>query len=407
MMVLNGARVLPRCLLPLKGIIGELVVIDTGSTDNTKQVLEDVAFQLGLERFYYERLHPLGSSFFTDEAASWKKEMPGPFTGARIPSDWAAVRNLALDNTTADYVLKLDADDEPICPPENWLRTLDYLDTHTNIKLVSVPYEIYDGKGEMEWLSMYDRLWRRSVLTDTDDGAKMSDPEGLRWVVPFHEYLDGKSWRNTLYTTQGLRVRDWRDSPGVGVRVAHRNLKVLLWNWENGRRRTLSTPNELRRDLIERFTLAHEAAEVFPLFARELLDAVMGRLEPEDRGLMSDCYYHQARISEALGDSMNDDRAIDEYEKADEIQAHTQALLKLFFLHDRLGDFTRCRTLREKILARTGQITDPPSFNCDLQLAAKVREWGKESVVLYDVSSGPGGFPVSMTAGKGEENDGT
>ena len=44
MMVLNGASVLPRCLLPLKGIIGELVVIDTGSTDNTKQVLEDVAF---------------------------------------------------------------------------------------------------------------------------------------------------------------------------------------------------------------------------------------------------------------------------------------------------------------------------------------------------------------------------
>ncbi len=104
---------------------------------------------------------------------------------------------------------------------------------------------------------------------------------------------------------------------------------------------------------------------------------------------------------------MSDDLAIVEYKMADEIQAHTQALLKLFFLRDRLGDFTRCRTLREKILARIGQVTDPPSFNCDLQLAAQVREWGKESVVLYDVSSGPGGFPASMTAGKGGQSDGT
>jgi glycosyltransferase involved in cell wall biosynthesis len=48
MMVLNGAKVLRRCLLPLVGVIDELVVIDCGSEDETRQVLEELASELHL-----------------------------------------------------------------------------------------------------------------------------------------------------------------------------------------------------------------------------------------------------------------------------------------------------------------------------------------------------------------------
>ena len=368
MMVLNGAAVLRRCLLPFKGVLDELVVVDTGSTDDTLEVLIEIAAEVGATL----RLIPLdptlgrrpSADFFTDEASTWRHPMPGPFTGRRICNDWARARNLALDATAADYVVKLDADDEPLSPPENWLRTADYLDARPEIDVVSAPYEIYDGHGKLHWLSMYDRMFRR---------------RGAHWVMPFHEYLRGKGGHNTLYSVQGLRVRDWRDSPGDGVRVAHRNLKVLLWNWENVERKTVSSPDDLRDDLVERFTLAHEAADVLPEFALGLLDQVEARLDPADRAMLSDCRYHKGRAREALGDVHG---AVSWYVLACEASASVQALLKLYVLCENSPDLVPglppgYRDLRAKILAMTGsEPTDPTPFNCDLGLVARVREHG-------------------------------
>jgi len=378
MLVLNGATVLRRCLVPLKGIIDELVVVDSGSTDDTQNVLENLASEMKLDRFYYERIHPYSQCFVTDEAETWKMEIPGPFTGGRLLKDWAAARNRALDHTHADYVLKLDADDEPISPPENWLRTVDHLDANSKLSFVAAPYEVFDGRGKISWLSMYDRLWRR---VPTGGGTP------VRWDMVCHEYLTGKTSANTLCTVQGLRVRDWRDSPGVGVRIPHRNLKVLLWDHENNHH-----PGDSHSEATRLFTLAHEAAEIFPMFAIDLLETVTSMIG-EDMGMLSDCFYHHARAEEALG---NVGSAIALYEKADVISPHVQALLREYAMIVRAGKqdgehpkedlrpegqrpevatSPRLCRLREKILARVGaDPAGPVPFNCDLKLVAMVRE---------------------------------
>jgi hypothetical protein len=389
MLVLNGASVVRRCLSNLRGVIDELVVVDTGSTDGTKKILEEVAAELGLARFYYERLHPFSDDFFTDEATSFKMNVPGPFTGRRVCADWAKARNLALDCTTADYVLKLDADDEVVSPPENLLRTLDFLDTKPDIDLVSAPYEIRDGRGTIEWLSMYARLWRRSVYTLDEDGSTIPNTDdGIRWTQPLHEYLAPVLPQATLLTAQGLRVVDHRDSPGEGVRLTCRNLKVLLRAWETGDRKTISATEDLRRDLIFRFTLAHEAAEVFPAWSREVLANLMGRVGADDAGMLSDCHYHVGRAHEA---EKHYREAVEAYLAADEVAPHTQALLCALRAEESSCDATGApasgavedatqdslrfrRYLRERILTRTGMgLEDPLPFNCDLKLLRGLR----------------------------------
>jgi len=373
MMVVNGEKILRRCLMPLKGAIDELVVIDTGSTDKTKQVLDDLASELHVSRYYYEVLDQSSKDLFSDVKDSWHLDMPGPFTGLPIPKDWARVRNILLECTTADYVLKLDADDEPLCPPENWLRTALHLDTSPHLDLVAAPYEIYDGQGNHFWLSMYDRLWRRE--------------SGLRWSQVCHEYLMGKTTANTVYVPSGLRVRDWRDSPGQGARITHRNLKVLLREYEQNDRRPLTEITCNPQDFIFQFTLAHEAVEVFPELARELLQSCVENLwfagskdDAPDKAMLADCHYHLGRLFEHTGDV---DFALANYERADRFHPHLQALVKMFLLMVKHKTASECRQLQSKILSIVGAdltgrkdgIANAIPYNCDLSLLSKVHAW--------------------------------
>lgn len=365
MLVLNGAAVLRRCLLPLKGVISELVVVDSGSTDDTQHVLEGIAIEMNLDRFYYERMHPYSQDFFTDEASTWKMTVPGPFTGRRLLKDWSAARNRALDHTHADYIIKLDADDEPISPPENWLRTVDCLDCRPDISVVACPYEIFDGRGAIAWLSMYDRMWRR---VPTDGGKP------LRWERTNHEYLLGKTEKNTLYTAQGLRVRDWRDSPGVGVRVNHRNIKTLLLEQESIKTGSVGgfTNEDCVCDLLRLFTLAHEAVDLFPEYAIGLFKEISTRVDSSDVAMLSDCLYHTGRALEVMDMPL---AAVRSYEEANALSPHVQALLLEYDARDRCGTKTiEALRLREKILARVGvDPQGPVPFNCDLKLVEKVR----------------------------------
>lgn len=78
MIVKNEARCLARCLDSVKAIVNEIIVADTGSTDDTAN----------LARSFGARVHPF----------AW--------TG-----DFAAARNFALAQATSDWILVLDADE--------------------------------------------------------------------------------------------------------------------------------------------------------------------------------------------------------------------------------------------------------------------------------------------------------
>ena len=79
MIVKNEARCLARCLRSVQAIVDEIVIVDTGSTDDTLQIARD--FQARIFHF------------------SWA-------------DDFSAARNQALAKTTGDWVLVLDADEQ-------------------------------------------------------------------------------------------------------------------------------------------------------------------------------------------------------------------------------------------------------------------------------------------------------
>lgn len=78
MIVKNEAHILERCLQSVQELVDQVIVVDTGSTDNTVEV----ARQCGASVFYFE----------------WC-------------DDFAAARNFSLSRATTDWILVLDADE--------------------------------------------------------------------------------------------------------------------------------------------------------------------------------------------------------------------------------------------------------------------------------------------------------
>ncbi len=355
LLVLNGEAVLPRCLRSVTGAIDELVVVDSGSTDRTREVVTELAASLKIARFRFVQLDPQSEDFFIDEPSSWKSSIPGPYTGRRVLKDWAMARNLALADTRADYVLKLDADDELISPSENLRKACDHLDAVSDRHFLFAPYEIYEA-GKPVFLSMQSRLWRRGSHT--------------RWVQPMHEYLRGMRDECSLHVAQGIRVRDWKDSPGEGVRIAHRNLKVMVWHHDN-------QPVEWsgRDDAIWQFTLAMEAVSVFPSWSRELLTSLLKCSSLPNSAMLGDCYHHLGRVYAIEGDVA---MAMVSHLTADRVSGrHLPALLAVLDLHRRRGtrDSVACERVVDKILQVAGSMPgDPLPFNVDLQPIMALRE---------------------------------
>jgi glycosyltransferase involved in cell wall biosynthesis len=78
MIARNEAEYLEECLQSVQGVVDEIVLVDTGSTDATPQIAE---------RYGAKVIH-----------AEWQ-------------NDFAAARNIALQHATGDWILVLDADE--------------------------------------------------------------------------------------------------------------------------------------------------------------------------------------------------------------------------------------------------------------------------------------------------------
>ena len=86
MIVRNEEATLGRCLESVRGLVDEIVIVDTGSSDRTVEIA----------RLYTDKIFGFG----------WN-------------DDFSAARNFALDKTSSQWVLYLDADEELDTAPGN------------------------------------------------------------------------------------------------------------------------------------------------------------------------------------------------------------------------------------------------------------------------------------------------
>ena len=91
MIVKNEEKNLPRCLDSVKGVVDEMIIVDTGSSDKTKEI----ASSYGAKVYDFEWMN-----------------------------DFAAARNYGLDKATGKWILVLDADEELENSTKNSLRAI-------------------------------------------------------------------------------------------------------------------------------------------------------------------------------------------------------------------------------------------------------------------------------------------
>ena len=326
MMVLNGAKVLDRALRPLADIVDEVCFTDTGSMDGTPETLASLAQVLHFDCkpvLLSPETHP--ELYFIDEPGTFKFKFPSDsfFTGLPQLRDWAAARNQSLDLCQGQYVLRIDADDE-VLRPDNILPALDMLDTHPQIDFLMCMYEIITN-DMIDYVTSHHFFWRNLPK--------------YRFKYVLHEHIPGRlmDGSNQLVAQSGLLFRDWRDSQGLGVRVPHRNFKVLLLEYERCLAAQLPVEPHIR------LTLADEGIEVDPQFALSVLG------EPNDfPQAVGWALYIKGECLNRLG---RKDEALATFVAAGQ-EGDLRAMLRSGFLQHELGMNDYQTALREALRRR-------------------------------------------------------
>ena len=140
MIVKNEEKLLRRCLDSVKNLMDEIIIVDTGSTDSTKEIAAE----------------------YTDKIYDFK-----------WVDDFSAARNFAFSKATMDYIYSCDADE--VVDEENRMRFM-------NLKMALVP--------EVEIVQMhYVENGKSSVLnTKSEYRPKLyKRNRNFTWIEPIHE----------------------------------------------------------------------------------------------------------------------------------------------------------------------------------------------------------------------------
>lgn len=131
MIVKDEESVLARCLDSVRAIADEIIIVDTGSTDGTKQIAKR----------------------YTDHVISYTWQ-----------DNFSAARNFAFSKATGDYLMWLDADD--YLPPSSaaqLLKLKDELETNP-ADVVMCPYDTaLDANGKPTYSYMRERILKREA----------------------------------------------------------------------------------------------------------------------------------------------------------------------------------------------------------------------------------------------------
>jgi glycosyltransferase involved in cell wall biosynthesis len=172
MIVRNGEQDLPHCLQSVRGVVDEIVIADTGSTDSSVAIAESFGARV---------IHI-------------------PWT-----DDFAAARNAALDPVSAEWVLSLDADEQ--------------LDEQTRSKIHS-DIEVQNVDGYLVTIRNYvrslnERLWDKAVIPND---------RTLDRAASFAGYLEHENVR--LFRRKPVIYFEGRVHETVGTRIEKNDGKL-------------------------------------------------------------------------------------------------------------------------------------------------------------------------------------
>ncbi len=142
MIVKNEENNIRRCLNSIRGIVDEIIIVDTGSTDNTKEIC----------------------ALYTDKVYDFE-----------WIDDFSAARNYSYGLAAKDYILWLDADDFLL--PEDRVKLKKLKETlNPQINTVMMNYNTgLDFQGNVIFSYYRERLTKREC--------------NFKWNEPVHEYL--------------------------------------------------------------------------------------------------------------------------------------------------------------------------------------------------------------------------
>ncbi len=142
MIVKDEENNIKRCLDSVLGVVDEIIIVDTGSTDQTKKIC----------------------SFYTDRIYDFK-----------WIDDFSAARNFSYDFATMDYILWLDADDYLL--PEDREKLIKLKETmDPGVNTVMMKYATgLDLQGNVTFSYYRERMTKRELK--------------FRWHEPVHEYM--------------------------------------------------------------------------------------------------------------------------------------------------------------------------------------------------------------------------
>ena len=142
MIVKNEEDVLSRCLNCVKDIVDEIIIVDTGSTDDTKKI----ALQYTEKIFDFEWI-----------------------------DDFSAARNFSFSKATMDFILWLDADDIIL---EKDIEKFKQFKQQLKLDVdhVMMMYNVgFDANGKVVLANLRERLSKRA--------------NNSKWIEPIHEYI--------------------------------------------------------------------------------------------------------------------------------------------------------------------------------------------------------------------------
>lgn len=174
MIVKNEEKMLGACLNSIKDLVDEIIIVDTGSDDNTKEIAKE----------------------FTDLIYDFE-----------WVDDFAAARNFAFSKGTKDYLMWLDADDFIYPLDQHKFRELKK-NLNPDVDVVIMNYNLgVDGDGKAKVQFKRERLIKKS--------------RNYQWVEPVHEYVEFNYGHNILYSDIAISHRQKNN------RITDRNLKII------------------------------------------------------------------------------------------------------------------------------------------------------------------------------------